>query len=83
MTNSPVVVAETEKIPLIVSKELRCHAHEVCNAIETVMQTAYLLKQSQLDESRAKWVETIEAAARQAASSNKALRQLLHDKSQH
>lgn len=80
MTHSPVDV-ESEKIPLAVGKELRGHAHEVCNAIETIMQTAYLLKQSNLDESRAKWVETIEAAAHQAAISNRALRQMLHEKS--
>jgi hypothetical protein len=65
------------KIPTEVVTRLRSLAHDLSNAIETVMQAGYLLGQAKLDEDTRKWVALIDAASRDAARINREIRDIL------
>ena len=56
---------------------LRIMAHDLSNAIETVMQASYLLAQSELDDNNQKWLKMIDAAAQEAAKINREIREIL------
>jgi nitrogen-specific signal transduction histidine kinase len=56
---------------------LRGLAHDLSNAIETVMQAAYLLGQNKLDAESKKWVDMINSAAQDAARINREIREIL------
>ena len=75
MGNSP-------KIPLDVSTKLRTLAHDLSNAIETVMQAGYLLGQAKLDGDTRKWVSLIDNASRDAARINREIRDILRANSE-
>ena len=75
MRNSP-------KIPPDVSARLRTLAHDLSNAIETVMQAGYLLGQAKLDEDTKKWVALIDNASREAARINREIRDILRTNSE-
>ena len=60
-----------------VTAQLRRLAHDLSNAIETMMQASYLLAQAQLDEPNRKWVSLIEQAAKDAARINREIRHIL------
>ena len=60
-----------------VTAQLRRLAHDLSNAIETMMQASYLLAQAQLDEQSKKWVSLIEQAAKDAARINREIRDIL------
>jgi len=60
-----------------VTARLRRLAHDLSNAIETMMQASYLLGQAQLDEPNKKWVSLIEQAAKDAARINREIRDIL------
>jgi hypothetical protein len=70
MGNSP-------KIPPDISTKLRTLAHDLSNAIETVMQAGYLLGQGKLDGDTRKWVAMIDTASRDAARINREIRDIL------
>ena len=53
---------------------LRALAHDLSNSLETVLQAAYLLQAAKLDGRNEKWVQTIDAAARDAARINGEIR---------
>ena len=80
MSAQPKMEAEA-KIPEVISKELRSHAHDLSNAIECIMQACYLLNNSQLDETSKKWAEMIDTAARDAARINREFRDILRTRS--
>ena len=65
------------KIPLEISTRLRSLAHDLSNAIETVMQAGYLLGQAKLDDETKKWVALIDTASRDAARINREIRDIL------
>ena len=69
------------KIPLEISTKLRSLAHDLSNAIETVMQAGYLLGQAKLDEETKKWVALIDTASREAARINREIREILRSNS--
>lgn len=71
----------TPKIPLEISTKLRSLAHDLSNAIETVMQAGYLLGQAKLDEETKKWVSLIDTASREAARINREIREILRSNS--
>jgi len=71
----------TPKMSPEVNAELRRLAHDLSNAIETVMQASYLLAQAKLDDANKKWVELIDTAARDAARLNRELREILRSQS--
>ena len=70
------------KIPLDISTRLRTLAHDLSNAIETVMQAGYLLGQAKLDEDTKKWVGLIDNASREAARINREIRDILRTHSE-
>ena len=57
--------------------KLRILAHDLSNAIETVMQASYLLAQSRLDDENQKWLKMIDTAAQDAARINREIREIL------
>lgn len=57
--------------------QMRTLAHDLSNAIETVMQASYLLAQASLDDTNKRWVELIDKAARDAARINREIRDIL------
>ncbi len=66
-----------EKSPSELNSELRTLAHDLSNAIETIMQATYLLGTAQIDENGKKWVELIDKASRDAARINRDIREHL------
>lgn len=70
------------KMPPELNTRLRGLAHDLSNAIETVMQASYLLAQAKLDDTNKKWVELIDNAAREAAKINREIREILRSQSQ-
>ena len=75
MGNSP-------KIPHDVSTRLRTLAHDLSNAIETVMQAGYLLGQAKQEGDTKKWVALIDPASRDAARINREIRDILRANSE-
>jgi hypothetical protein len=71
----------SEKIPAEVAKELRTLAHDLSNALETIVQATYLISQAGPPESSRRWVELIDQAAKDAVNINQKLRQLLRSQS--
>ena len=71
----------TEKIPAEIAKELRALAHDLSNALETIVQATYLVSQGGPPENSRRWVEMIEEASQQAIKINQKLRQILRSQS--
>jgi nitrogen-specific signal transduction histidine kinase len=65
------------KIPPEAAKELRILAHELSNALETIVQASYLLTQANPPENMKRWVDMIEKASQDAVEINRSLRQIL------
>jgi hypothetical protein len=70
-----------DKIPEELAKELRSQAHDLSNALETIVQATYLISQSKPPENLRRWVELIDQASQEAVRINQKLRQILHSKS--
>ncbi len=70
------------KIPPDISTTLRSLAHDLSNAIETIMQAGYLLGQAKLDDDTKKWVGLIDTASRDAARINRQIRDILRTHSE-
>ncbi len=66
-----------DKTPNEINTELRTLAHDLSNALETIMQATYLLAQSQMDDNGKKWLELIDKASRDAARINRDIREHL------
>ena len=75
-------MGSSPKIPPEVSTRLRTLAHDLSNAIETVMQAGYLLGQAKLEGDTKKWVALIDAASRDAARINRDIRDILRANSE-
>lgn len=56
---------------------LRMLAHDLSNSLEAILQAAYLLSQSKLDESSRRWAQLIDTSSQQAASINREIRKHL------
>ncbi len=59
------------------ARELRALAHDLSNALETILQASYLVSQSQLPEPTRRWIEMIDQASQEAVSINRKLREIL------
>jgi DNA-binding MarR family transcriptional regulator len=70
-----------DKIPAELARELRTLAHDLSNALETIVQATYLISQSGPPENSRRWVELIDQAAQEAVRINHQLRQLLRSQS--
>jgi nitrogen-specific signal transduction histidine kinase len=58
-------------------KQLRVLAHDLSNSLEAILQAAYLLTQSKLDDHSRRWVELIDISSQQAAKINREIRKHL------
>jgi hypothetical protein len=74
-------MADDGKIPRDVAKELRALAHDLSNALETILQATYLVSKSELPEQSRRWIETIDHASQEAARINRVLRETLRTRS--
>jgi K+-sensing histidine kinase KdpD len=70
MTDSP-------KLPEDVRGRLQALTHDLSNAVEVILQAAYLLREANLDVDSKKWTELIEKAADDAARINREIRETL------
>jgi nitrogen-specific signal transduction histidine kinase len=70
-----------EKIPLSLAKDLRMLAHDLSNALETIVQATYLISQAGPNENSRRWVEMIDQASKDAVKINARLRELLRNHS--
>ncbi len=70
-----------DKIPAELAKELRMLAHDLSNALETVVQATYLISQAGPPENLGRWVEMIDQASQEAVKINQKLRQILREQS--
>ncbi len=71
----------SDKIPAELAKELRAMAHDLSNALETIVQATYLISQAGPHENSRRWVEMIDQASQEAVKLNNKLRQVLRSQS--
>ncbi len=71
----------SDKIPAELAKELRTLAHDLSNALETIVQATYLVTQARPPENSRRWVELIDQASQEAVKINHKLRQILREQS--
>ena len=71
----------SSKLPGDTVARLRSLAHDLSNAIETIMQASYLLAQAKLEDDNKKWVELIDKASQDAALINREIREILRSNS--
>ena len=67
--------AKSEKPANVV--QIRKVAHDLSNALEAILQAAYLLNQSKLDEAPRRWAQLIDSSSQEAARLNREIRILL------
>jgi hypothetical protein len=65
------------KIAPEVVKELRVLAHDLSNALETIVQATYLLSQSGISEDSSRWVQLLDQSSQDAVRLNQKLREIL------
>jgi len=70
-----------DKIPAALAKNLRFLAHDLSNALETIVQATYLITQAGPPENSRRWVEMIDQASQEAVKINQKLRQILREQS--
>jgi len=72
---------DSDKIPAELARELRALAHDLSNALETIVQATYLISQAGPPENSRRWVELIDQASREAVRINQKLRRILRSQS--
>ncbi len=70
------------KFPPEVTRRLRTLAHDLSNALETLLQASYLLNQANLEPDAKKWVHMIDSASQDAAHINREIREILKGQSE-
>lgn len=73
--------SKNDKIPADLVRELRTLAHDLSNALETIVQATYLITQAVPPENSRRWVEMIDQASQDAVKINTKLRELLRNHS--
>ena len=71
----------SDKIPAELAREMRALAHDLSNALETIVQATYLISQAGPPENSRRWVELIDQASQEAVRINHKLRQVLREQS--
>jgi len=71
----------SDKIPPELATELRRLAHDLSNALETMVQATYLISQAGPPENLRRWVNMIDQASQDAVKINNKLRQVLREQS--
>jgi len=74
-------MAVENNIPLELAKQLRMLAHDLSNALETIVQATYLLSQAEPPENIRRWVELIDQSSQEAVRLNRQLREILRSQS--
>jgi len=74
-------MAEENKIPPELVKHLRVLAHDLSNALETIVQATYLLSQASPPENAGRWVQLIDQSSQEAVRINQKLREILRSQS--
>jgi hypothetical protein len=74
-------MGNSSKLPADAISNLRTLAHDLSNSLETILQAAYLLTESDLKGNSEKWAKMINAAAGDAARINREIRQILKNQS--
>ena len=69
------------KIPQEIARDLRTLAHDLSNSLETILQAAYLVSQSELPENTRRWMEMMDQASQEAVAINRKLREILRSQS--
>ena len=72
---------EEKKLPSAMVTQLRLLAHDLSNALETIVQATYLMSQSNPPEGIRRWVELIDQSSQEAVRLNKRLREILRSQS--
>ena len=80
-TPAKTMANASDKIPAELARELRTLAHDLSNALETIVQATYLISQAGPPESSRRWVELIDQASQEAVKINLKLRQILRSQS--
>jgi len=57
--------------------QIRTLAHDLSNALEAILQAAYLLGQSRLEDDPKRWAQLIDSSSQEAARLNREIRKLL------
>ncbi len=70
-----------DKILAALTKDLRFLAHDLSNALETIVQATYLISQAGPPENSRRWVEMIDQASKEAIKINGKIRELLRSHS--
>ncbi len=81
LASRSVSMTSDDKIPRETAKELRALAHDLSNALETILQASYLIGQSEISEHSRRWIEMIDAASQDAIRINRQLREILRSRS--
>ena len=76
-----VMGSDANKIPAEIALELRSLAHDLSNSLESIVQAAYLVSQSDLPQESRRWVEILDQATQEALRHNRKLREILRSKS--
>ena len=66
-----------DKIPAEIARELRTLAHDLSNALETIVQATYLITQAGPPEQSSRWVQLIDQATHEAVKINNQLREIM------
>ena len=75
------IMVDENKISPDVVKQLRALAHDLSNALETIVQATYLLSQAKPPENTRRWVEIIDQSSQEAVRLNQKLREILRSQS--
>ena len=75
------IMGTDNKIPQEIARELRALAHDLSNSLETILQAAYLVSQSELPENTRRWMEMMDQASQEAVAINRKLREILRSQS--
>ena len=75
------IMANENKIPPEIARELRHLAHDLSNALETIVQASYLISQTDLPQGTRRWLEMMEQASQEAVSVNRRLREIFRTQS--
>jgi len=85
--SSGIASAEEKSLPTKNEKpaeiaQMRVLAHDLSNALEAILQAAYLLGQSKLDDDPRRWAKLIDSSSQEAARLNREIRKLLRSLSE-
>ena len=74
-------MAPESKMSPDIARDLRALAHDLSNSLETIVQAAYLVSQTDLPDSTRRWMEMMDQASQEAVQLNRKLREILRNQS--